>query len=89
MSTTLRLTSADLAVFPDPIDGTRYEIIDGELAVSKQPHWEHQFTNMAMASALHIWSLQADLGIANIAPGLILTEEQDVVPTPRLRPDSR
>ena len=80
MSTTSRFRSQDLMLFPDPIDGTRYEIIDGDLIVSKQPHWEHQYTNMAIASALHIWNRQTRLGIANIAPGLILAEDQDVVP---------
>ena len=40
MTTTPRFTSADLDAFPD--DGKRYEIIDGELHVSKQPHLYHQ-----------------------------------------------
>ena len=80
MSTALRFTSADLAMLPDPIDGTRYEIIDGELFVSKQPHWEHQFTNTVFASALHVWSRQTRLGRAAFTPGLILAAEQDVVP---------
>jgi len=37
MDTALRWTSADLAMLPD--DGKRYEIIDGELYMSRQPHW--------------------------------------------------
>lgn len=78
--TVTRYTSDDLALFPDPIDGTRYEIIDGELHVSKQPHLEHQFTSSALTWALHGWSRQSGLGIAPTAPGLILAEEQDVVP---------
>ena len=40
MSPVLRWTSADLAVLPD--DGKRYEIIDGDLYMSRQPHWHHQ-----------------------------------------------
>jgi hypothetical protein len=40
MSTTTRWTSADLESLPD--DGNRYEIIDGELYMSKQPHFYHQ-----------------------------------------------
>src|SRR5262249_59945277 len=40
MTSTLRFNSADLESFPD--DGKRYEIIDGELYVSKQPTWYHQ-----------------------------------------------
>ncbi len=39
MPITLRWTSADLEVLPD--DGKRYEIIDGELYVSRQLHWHH------------------------------------------------
>lgn len=41
MSTKLRWTTADLDLFPDPLDDTRYEIIDGKLYVSKQPSVEH------------------------------------------------
>lgn len=40
MTATLSFTSADLEAFPD--DGKRYEIIDGELYVSEQPHFFHQ-----------------------------------------------
>lgn len=40
MATTLRWTSRDMESLPD--DGKRYEIIDGELYVSKQPHYYHQ-----------------------------------------------
>ena len=38
----VRWTTADLELMPD--NGTRYEIIDGELFMSKQPHWHHQET---------------------------------------------
>jgi hypothetical protein len=50
MSTALRWTSADLAVLPD--DGKRYEIIDGDLYMSRQPHWHHQQACMRIAAAL-------------------------------------
>ena len=40
MTNALRWTSADLELLPD--NGNRYGIIDGELYVSKQPHWHHQ-----------------------------------------------
>jgi hypothetical protein len=38
---TLHWTSEDLKRLPD--DGQRYEIVDGELYVSKQPDINHQF----------------------------------------------
>jgi hypothetical protein len=40
MASRLRWTSADIAAMPH--DGKRYEIIDGDLFVSKQPHIKHQ-----------------------------------------------
>ena len=54
MSTTRRWTSADLALLPD--DGKHYEIIDGELYVSRQPHWHHQYTCGRIFSVLDVWS---------------------------------
>lgn len=78
MSTALRWTSADLAVLPD--DGKRYEIIDGELYMSRQPHWHHQQACMRMAAALDAWSRQTGAGEANLAPGVIFAEDNDVAP---------
>ncbi len=50
MTPSIRWTSADLEALPD--DGKRYEIIDGELFMSKQPSWHHRdrLTNAATAS---------------------------------------
>jgi Uma2 family endonuclease len=78
MSTALRWTSADLAVMPD--NDKRYEIIDGELYVSRQPHWHHQRTSGKIFAALETWSMQTGAGEANLAPGLIFAEDDDVVP---------
>ena len=35
-----RWTTSDIALLPD--NGTRYEIIDGELYMSRQLHWHQQ-----------------------------------------------
>ena len=43
MSQLLRFTIADLDAMPEK-EGVRYEIIDGELHVSTQPHPYHQLT---------------------------------------------
>ena len=48
MNQSLRWTSADLELLPD--DGKRYEIIDGELYVSKQPNWYHQLERTAIGA---------------------------------------
>jgi Uma2 family endonuclease len=80
MSTLLRFSADDLASLPDTMDDTRYELIDGELSVSRQPHWAHQFANLMTGAALQTWSRQTGLGVANIAPGLIFSAEADVAP---------
>ena len=48
--TSLRWTSRDLEAFPD--DGKRYEIVDGELYVAKQPDWQHQHLCTRLAGLL-------------------------------------
>lgn len=76
--TTLRWTSRDLEMLPD--DGKRYEIVDGELYISKQPHWHHQRICLRLAAFLDAWSSQTGAGEANFAPGLIFAEDDDVAP---------
>ena len=78
MSTTVRFTSADLEGFPD--DGKRREIIDGELVVSSQPHYYHQLLSGDLVTELNIWGRPRGAGQAAIAPGLILSPEEDVAP---------
>jgi Uma2 family endonuclease len=78
MHTAPRWTSADLAELPD--DGKRYEIIDGELYMSRQPHWHHQRACGKIFAALEAWSMQTGAGEANLAPGVIFTDDNDVAP---------
>jgi Uma2 family endonuclease len=78
MSTTTRWTSADLEALPD--DGTRYEIIDGELFMSKQPHVYHQSACTRVSFELELWNGRANSGQVIYAPGLIFADDNDVVP---------
>ena len=75
---TLRWTSQDLERLPD--NGKHYEIVDGELYVSKQPDWHHQRVCVRLSGLLDAWSLQTNAGEANAAPGLIFAEDDDVAP---------
>ena len=75
----LRHTSRDLECLPD-VDGVRYEIIDGDLHVSKQPQWHHQYACTRITVALQLWSDQTGAGAAVQAPGLIFAEDDDVAP---------
>ncbi len=77
---TLQWTSKDLELFPDDMSGKRYEVIDGELYVSKQPRWEHQFLCNRLWEVLQTWSRRTKMGIANSAPGVIFDDDEDVAP---------
>ena len=78
MNTRLRFTSRDLESLPE--DGRLYEVIDGELHVSRQPHWHHQYICLQLGVALQAWSRATGAGVANLAPGVIFAEDDDVVP---------
>ena len=79
MSTVRRYTSADLERLPD-VEGVRYEIIDGELHVSKQPSWHHQYATNRVGVALDVWSEATGHGVTLPAPGVIFAADDDVAP---------
>ena len=78
VTTPPRFTSADLALMPR--DGKLYELIEGELYVSRQPSFYHQFTCGRLFRLLDEWNEQSGLGVVNAAPGLIFAEDDDVAP---------
>src|SRR5687767_12796250 len=73
------LTIADLDALPDE-PGTRYELFDGELYVSRQPHHEHQAICINIGGALWSWNGQTHLGRVFGAPGLIFSERDAAAP---------
>lgn len=75
----LRFTSADLESLPD-LPGVRYEIIDGELLVSRQPQLGHQHASGQIYAALLTWSEQTGAGLPFMTPGLVFSEDNDVIP---------
>jgi Uma2 family endonuclease len=78
MTTSLRFTSAHLEAFPE--DGKLYEIIDGELYVSRQPHYFHQLVCTNIVHLLSTWSKANNAGQVTLAPGIIFAEDDDVAP---------
>ena len=76
--TQLLWTSADLELLPD--NNNRYEIIDGELYVTRAPHNKHQDTCGNFHYELKAWSKITGLGYAVIGAGLIFGDNDDVIP---------
>ena len=79
MTTAFRFTSADLECLPD-FPGVRYEIIDGELFVARQPQFAHQYPCGRLHTALDSWNDETGAGFAGEAPGLVFSEENGVAP---------
>jgi Uma2 family endonuclease len=77
-SPSLRFTVSDLELFPD--DSQRYEIIDGELFVSKAAHYRHHRASARITIHLGNWSLETGLGEVLPTPGVVFTEADAVIP---------
>jgi Uma2 family endonuclease len=75
----VRWTIADLVIF-EGNRTNRYEIIDGELFVTRAPDWKHQAACGRIVTQLNVWSDQSDLGQAAINPGIIFSESDNVIP---------
>jgi Uma2 family endonuclease len=73
-----RFTSADILLLPE--DNKRYEIIEGELYVSRAPGYEHQYTCTRLAKFLDNWNDESELGVVLGGPGLVFAEDDDVIP---------
>jgi Uma2 family endonuclease len=74
----IRWTTIDLDLLSD--SSTLYEIINGELFVTRAPHWKHQKTGNRISSALDAWSLETSLGEVVQASGLVFSEADNVIP---------
>ena len=78
-ATSIRWTVHDLEVLPQN-EWTTYEIIDGELFRARAPHRRHQQVGLEIGSALNAWSKQSGLGETIFAPGVILSDADNIIP---------
>ena len=74
-----RWTIADLDRFPDD-EWHRYEIIDGELFVSKATRGEHSWSADECVGAFKNWDPERQHGFVFSVPGLIFSEFDAVIP---------
>lgn len=75
----IRWTIHDLEALPEN-EGIRREIINGELFVTRAPHWKHQEIIVAISGALYQWSKQTKAGIVVTSPGIIPSQQDSVIP---------
>jgi len=68
----------DLKLLPD--DGKRYEVIGGHLFVSRAPNLSHQNIMLNLASEIRFYLKQNPVGKIWIAPGVMFTNIDGVIP---------
>ena len=73
-------TIHDLDLMPDDGGWKRYEVIDGELLVTRSPHIRHQGAATKIGTRLEVWSESTGLGNSFQTPGVIFTETDAVIP---------
>ena len=72
-------TTSDLEIFEgDRVN--RYEIVDGELFVTRAPDWKHQEVCINIGTVLKLWSDGSSLGKPAVTPGIIFSESDNVIP---------
>jgi Uma2 family endonuclease len=75
----IRWTIADLEVLATD-EWKRYEIVDGELFVTRAPHLNHQDATGRIYARLLSWSEETGLGKPFINPGVIFSDADNVIP---------
>ena len=80
VANSLRWTTRDLDAMPDDDGWKRYEIIDGELLVTRAPHIRHQGAAGKIHVRLETWSEMTGMGSAFQTPGVIFTPTDAVIP---------
>jgi len=75
----VRWTIHDLEVLPEN-EWTRYEIINGELFVTRTPHRRHQQVCVKISRQFDVWSDSSGLGETIVSPGVIFSQSDSVIP---------
>lgn len=75
----VRWTTADLDLLAAD-EWKRYEIIDGELFVTRALHFRHQSVILNLCAELQNWSNETQLGEALPTPGIIFSDADNVIP---------
>lgn len=72
------LTVADLELMPD--DGNRYELIEGEMIVTRAPGFSHQLVLINLATEIKNYLKQNSIGEVVPTPGVIFDQHNSVIP---------
>src|SRR5437588_4900088 len=72
------MTVDELELMPD--DGNRYEVIEGELFVSRAPNYEHQVVVANLTALIKMYLTRHPIGLITPGPGVIFSRFSGVIP---------
>lgn len=76
----IKFTVLDIEALASQNDEKKYEIIDGELFVTRSPHINHQDAGGNVYFALQAWSKTRGTGKAFLTPGIVFSAVDSVIP---------
>lgn len=76
------VTAAEYAALPEPTDGTRLELIRGEVVAMPRPTWEHGEIAGNVASMIKQYLKQKPIGRVAVESGVLLEQNPDTVRGP-------
>ncbi|PSF37161.1 hypothetical protein C7H19_12060 [Aphanothece hegewaldii CCALA 016] len=76
----IKFTVSDLEALAYINNDKKYEIIDGELFVTRSPHIYHQDASGNVYFELQAWSKTIGTGKAFLTPGIVFSEFDSVIP---------
>ncbi len=80
-----RWSRDELERFPE--DGNRYEVLDGELLVTPQPGFDHQFVAARLVHALYAYCAAHKIGVV-VGPGAVIWGKNELQPDVEVIPVS-
>lgn len=76
----IKFTIFDIEALASQNDEKKYEIIDGELFMTRAPHIAHQDASGNVYFALQGWSKTVGTGKAFLTPGIVFSQIDSVIP---------
>ena len=81
-TTTKLLTVAEFAKLPNPPDGSKQELVRGEVITMPPPGFQHGFVQVKVAVALETFAIQSNLGRVTVESGVVTETDPDSVRGP-------
>jgi Uma2 family endonuclease len=76
------VTAEEYMLLPEPKDGTRLELVRGEVIAMPRPNWEHGEIQVNIASLLKAYLKQTPIGRVAVESGVITERGPDTVRGP-------